>query len=339
MNRHGGRRWAQAAACAAALVTPLVVSGCQNAAGTIATTGGQGATNASGTITPTAAQTARSTPNAPTRASLTVSDGGSKILMNGRTVDFGTDVHDHSWSADGKQVLFIDGNGNLTVANADGTGRTVIAENPGDQKWSHPTWEAVADDTWEGGLPARANLFFASIANDAATLWEIAPDAHDGQPHPLELSTQPDAPIPQTGDKWPSASGQDGAAVFENDHDSTSDLWIRDQNTRVQSGLWIKSAAEPDLVAYGGSSCAAVVFVRSVGGHKHVFLNSLQPNAAARDLTPKATADCTEPALSPDGKTVAFSTPSGVETEPVDGGGPPTQVTSTPGFPAFRPGS
>jgi hypothetical protein len=244
-------------------------------------------------------------------------------------------------------VAFIDGGGNLVVANADGSGRTEAARNPGGEKWSHPTWRTTKADT-QINRPARNNIFFASTAG-GGTLWEVPMDAHDAQPKQLSLNGYAgrfEVMPPQAGNLWPSAAGMYGSAVYEHDDTSSSDVYVRDEFLRQQGGLVIKDAAEPDYVLIGGSDSGApeVVFVRKVGGHEHVFIQTIQTSTgggkvAARDLTPNATTDCTEPAISPDGKTVAFSTSSEVEIVPTDGSGAPKQVTNVPGFPAFRAGS
>ena len=363
MAGQGSKMWARAAMCAAALVTPLVVSGCQSATNATNATGSGGAVapqaGASSTpsavvsTSPTAASSAPSSApsqlNATTGTGMTVSDGGSKILMNGKAVDFGTQVHDPSWSPDGTRVVFVDGGGNLVVANADGSGRIEAAHNPGGQSWSHPTWQTTQADTADN-LPARNNIFFASSAG-GASLWEVPTTAHDAQPTQLTLngySGNGSTPPPANGNSWPAGGGKFGGAVYEHDNATSSDVYIRDNYLRQQGGLAIKNAAEPDYVLVGSSSTSEgtpeVVFVRQVGAHKHVFVQEIGTStggapSAARDLTPNATTDCTEPAISPDGKTVAFSTSSGVVSVAADGSGTPAFVTNTPGFPAFRSGS
>jgi hypothetical protein len=280
---------------------------------------------------------------------MTISDGSGKVLMNGASVDFGTQVHDPAWSPDGTRVAFIDGGGNLVVANADGSGRTEAAHNPGGQTWSHPTWQTTKADT-ANGMPARNNIFFASTAG-GATLWEVSTDAHDAQPKQISLNGYSGAgntPPSKTGNAWPSGGGHYGGAVYEHENGSSSDVYIRDDYLRQQGGLAIKNASEPDYVLVGGSATnqgtPEVVFVREVGAHRHVFIETILTSTggnagAARDLTPNATTDCTEPAVSPDGKTVAFSTSSGVVSVAADGTGNPAFVTHAAGFPAFRAAS
>ncbi|MEY9935214.1 hypothetical protein ABH926_009885 [Catenulispora sp. GP43] len=368
MAGRGRKTWARAALCAAALATPLAVSGCQsstNAAGSGPAAVGTSSSPAGGTSASSGAPGGGSSASSPTSASsaptapvalnatggtgLTVSDGGDKVLMNGKAVDFGTKVNDPAWSPDGSRVAFIDGGGNLVVANADGTGRTEAARNPGDQTWTHPTWRTTQADT-KDNLPARNNIFFASTAG-GGTLWEVPTDAHDAKPTQLTLGGYPgegNTPPPTDGNVWPAGGGRYGSAVYEHDNGSSADVYIRDDYLRQQGGVAIKNASEPSYVLVGGSANSQgtpeVVFVRKVGAYQHVFVEPVQTStgggdAAPRDLTPHATTDCTDPAISLDGKTVAFSTSSGVVSVAADGSGAPAFVTHAPGFPAFRAAS
>ncbi|WP_033250311.1 TolB family protein [Kitasatospora phosalacinea] len=106
-------------------------------------------------------------------------------------------------------------------------------------------------------------------------------------------------------------------------------MYIRDQYLR-QEGMAVAKGSQPDRDDDGD-----IVFVRSVAGHSHLFTKGSDYRAAERDLTPHATADCTEPAFSPDGRTVAFRTPDGIYTVPA-AGGTPTKVSDTVGLPAYR---
>ncbi|GAA1953216.1 hypothetical protein [Catenulispora subtropica] len=369
MAGRGKRQWAKAAVCAAALVTPLTVSGCASQGGTgnplglagtsSATKGGDssatGGDTAGGTTAPVAessasssASSASGTRNGTGGTKLTVSDGSSKILMNGKAVDFGTAVYDQSWSPDGKKVAFIDDHDNLWVANADGSGKVEAAKNSTGEKWTHPAWQVAKADT-QDGVPARNNIFFASTAGDG-TLWKVVATAHDGKPEKLELAGtagENEVDPPQTRNMWPSAAGDFGGAIYEHDNGSSSDIWVRDDFLRQQGDLAFKNGSEPSYAIVGGSANSdptpEVVFVRTVNGHRHIFFSVLYTANGdapkAKDLTPNAAGDYVTPALSPDGKTVAYSTESGVYLISTDGSGTPKQITDKPGFPAFRAGS
>ncbi len=262
---------------------------------------------------------------------LTISNGTRYVLINGHKVDFKVPVRDLAWSPDGKKAAFLDGSGNLDTANPDGSGRVVVAKNPGDQNWSHPTWQVAAKDTRDH-IPAKDNLIFAARAKGVSRLKYVSAKAVHGTPKtlPLNGSPDPDGAVPQTGNVWPNAAGHYGTSVYANA--DTGAVYIRDDYLRQQGGKLAKGS-QPAL----SPNEEEVVFVRSVAGHDHVLAEDFLHGNRVKDLTPHATTDYTEPAWSPDGKTLAVRTPSGTVTLPADGSGHPTKVTSTVGLAAYRP--
>ncbi|MFG3203640.1 hypothetical protein [Streptomyces sp. NPDC048192] len=262
---------------------------------------------------------------------LTISNGTRYVLINGHKVDFKVPVRDLAWSPDGKKAAFVDGSGNLDIAGPDGSGRVVVAKNPGNQNWSHPTWQVAAKDT-RYNIPAKDNLIFAARAKGVSRLKYISAKAVHGTPKtlPLNGSPDPDGAVPQTGNVWPNAAGHYGTSVYANA--DTGAVYIRDDYLRQQGGKLAKGS-QPAL----SPNEEEVVFVRSVAGHDHVLVEDFMHGNHVKDLTPHATTDYTEPAWSPDGRTLAVRTPSGTVTLPADGSGHPTKVTSTVGLAAYRP--
>jgi Tol biopolymer transport system component len=241
--------------------------------------------------------------------------------MNGTRVDFGTLVRDLSWSPDGRKAAFVDGDGDLAVAAPDGSGRVVVARNPGGQTWSHPTWQTRKADAADG-MPALNNLIFAAGSNGTG-----------GTPRPISLNHEagdhPD-PLPTTGNVWPNA-GSAGSAVYANP--GTGKVYIRDDNIR-QQGSALTAGSEPAL---SSQDDADIVFVRSVDGHDHLFLeHSTDSGPTYKDLTPHASTDYTEPAFSPAGDRIAARTPAGIVELPADGSGGPVRVSGYKGLPAYR---
>ncbi|MCQ4045300.1 hypothetical protein ACFOSC_30805 [Streptantibioticus rubrisoli] len=261
---------------------------------------------------------------------LTISNGTKKVFINGRWVDFGVKVTDLAWSPNGAKAAFIDGSGNLDVANPDGSGRVVVAKNPGGWTWSHPTWQVSPGDR-RVGIPAKDNLIFASYAKGTARLEYVSATAVHGTPKALSLFGYPGpggGSVPQTGNVWPNAAGSHGTSVYANVN--TGDVYIRDDYLRQMGGV-VTKGREPAL----SPNEEEIVFVRSVAGHDHILEEDLN-NHSVRDLTPHATTDYTTPAWSSDGTTIAARTHNGTVTVPANGSADPTKVTSAVGMPAYR---
>jgi hypothetical protein len=323
---------------ATACCAPPRASGSPTA--TAGSTGGTGANGSTGS--PSDDPKGSGTPSAPAvpatlngtaHSRLTISDGSRYVVMNGTRVDFGTQVRDLAWSPDGSLAAFVDGDGDLAVAGPGGSGRRVIAKNPGDQNWSHPTWQVRPADT-QNALPAVDDILFAARKDGVSRLYGVSAQGTDGIPHLLTLNREFDdnvKPLPQTGNAWPNAGGKHGSSVYANA--GSGEVYIRDDYLR-QQGSALTPGSEP---AMGPTNDEDIVFVRSTGGHDHLFVeHSADSGPVYRDLTPNATTDYTEPAWSSDGRTIAARTPAGIVTLPADGSAAPVKVSGYLGLPAFR---
>jgi hypothetical protein len=246
--------------------------------------------------------------------------------MNGTTVDFGTTVRGLAWNADGSRAAFVDGDGDLVTAKPDGSGRVVVARHIDGQSWSHPTWRPMAS---QGQI--WADILFVSTASGVTTLKDVRADAVNGTPTPFPDPDEDGVKdVPKTADTWPNSGGSNGA-VFANTQ--TGDVYILDDSGRGQVSLSMRTpGSEPAFSADKNE----VVFVRSVGGHDHIFEQGVDGKASAKDLTPNATVDYTEPAISPDGTTIATRTPDGIATLPADGSAAPALISTYQGLPAYR---
>ncbi|MGF1429135.1 hypothetical protein [Kitasatospora sp. LaBMicrA B282] len=280
--------------------------------------------------TPTKPAPAPTPVNGTAHTGLTISDGTQYVVMNGTRVDFGTAVRDLAWSPDGHKAAFVDGAGNLVVANPDGSGRVTVAKHGAGETWSHPTWQ-VAPASSQGYFPAKDNLIFTVSHGGTTQLDAVVATAVNGVPHLLAIGglDDPNAqPAPQTGNLWPNGNGNQGSTVFANS--GNGEVYVRDESLRVQMSP-VGQGSQPALSADSND----IVFVRSVDGHDHLFV-SHQDGKPAADLTPHATTDYTEPAFSADGRTIAARTPNGIVTLPSNGSAAPTLVSGYTGLPAYR---
>ncbi|MDJ0340331.1 hypothetical protein QMK19_00600 [Streptomyces sp. H10-C2] len=331
----------------AAVTTPPTTTGTPGSSASATPTGGATPT-AAPTTSASAAPTGGSTPagtatpdgsapaaalNGTANSRLTISNGTRYVLMNGGSVDFGTAVSDLAWSPDGRKAAFIDGAGNLAVSNPNGTGRVTIARNPGGQTWSHPTWQVTGYNSIKE-MSERNNLQFAVRKHGVSQLDTVPATAVNGTPKTLHLGGEPGDntdPIPQTGNVWPSAGGTHGSSVYANA--DNGEVYIRDDYLR-QMGFMLAPGSEP---AMSQTDNQEIAFVRSVGGHDHLFLEDRSNSGPViKDLTPNATTDYTEPAWSPDGTTIAARTPAGIVTLFTKGSAAPKLVSTYHGLPAYR---
>jgi len=255
---------------------------------------------------------------------LTISNGSPWVDMNGKWVDFHTDVRDLAWNPTGTKAVFVDSNGNLETANANGTGRVIAVKHPAGTVFSHPTW-ATSPAKPVGYYPGN-NIIFTAATKTSTQLEWVPVTAVNAKPYVV---------IALNGSNWANAGAnlsnvaQDkGSFVWDNTR--TGDVYITDDLLRMQTTV-LGRGSEPSLSPNGEE----VVFVRSVSGHDHLFEENLG-NHAVRDLTPHATTNYSEPTFSPNGATIAFRAPNGTYTIPANGTHAPARVSAATGLPAYR---
>ena len=270
---------------------------------------------------------------------LTISNGSPYVVMNGTIVNFHTDVRDLAWNPAGTKAAYIDSYGDLETANANGTGRDIIAIHPAGTAFSHPTWQVAAADKPDG-VTAKNNVIFAATSKGIARLETAVATVHFGKPALLTLGIEAGpgtVPNPLTANAWPNGGNAYGSIVYDNTR--TGEVYYRDDYIRQQGGA-VTKGSEP-AAGSGIDSSAEIVFVRSVAGHDHIFEGTYGTvdghfGFIARDLTPHATVNYTEPAVSPNGQTIAFHGIDGTYTLPATGTHTPVRTSTYTGLAAYR---
>ena len=261
-------RTASAIALAAALTagTALLLTGC-------GPTPGSPSGSPSGSASTPAKSTAPggAAPGSPVNGTkgnaLTISTGYQYVVMNGTTVDFGSVVRDLAWSPSGRGPPSSTARVTWTSPTPTGAAAGPSSPDPGNQAWSHPTWQVTGAD--QEGIAPRTTSSSPPRSNGITRLEEASATANHGTPDRLTLdhgAGQNVRPEPRTGNTWPNGgrTAATGPTVYENT--ATGEVYIRDDYLRQRAAHW-RSGSEPALSPNGED----VVFVRSVGGHDHIF--------------------------------------------------------------------
>jgi putative cell wall-binding protein len=271
---------------------------------------------------------------------LTLSFGTSTLQVGSHDLTLSTTVTDAAWSPDGGRVAFVNGDGNIATANADGGDVLVLTTTNASVTRSHPAWEdggaeIVFAEKAAGGLSklmsVDANGLLMGKAAVAEAVVETSQDTTD--------DSNPDTFF----------SGFASTLVYEHTGTAGPEVWILDRNTRGPQGAKLTDGAQPTISPDG----TKVAFVDAAGQIETIGIPVPVVNNAPAPVLTKVTNVAAKhfdrPAWSPDGKTLAFegltpgATPTtwvgfDTETAPAAGGTAPTQVAQRgPNVPAYQP--
>jgi WD40-like Beta Propeller Repeat len=260
-----------------------------------------------------------------------VSDGTDKVRVGDATVTFPTTVTDAAWSPDGSRIAFVDADGNISTALADGSNRVVLtAAKPGLAR-ARPVWAAtfVYFDERVGTKPWVSMATAANGSTDADQPGEFA--ALGG--FHAESGDQ------LTGGFGATASAGRGPGrelAFLETVGGTTEVWVADTNGRSPFSFKIAKGTEAALSPDG----TKVAFVAN--GQIEVA-GTADPNPHAVQVT-FGVKSPSRPTWSPDGSRIAFATATDVESvaAAVKSGAktnPTTRISTGKGVPSYEPAS
>lgn len=333
MSRSSSRRLlvtAVAATSVALLASACGKSSDQPSAGPAATSAASTASSA-----PASAPSPTASPAGPQYAAGTplISDGTATVTIGGAPVTFPTAVSEAVWSQNGNRIAFIDGSGNVATARPDGSDVVVLVKPAQGSKLSSPAWEGgtvlYTELTAAGAHSVRQAHVVGQADHteyDLATL--VATQFGQDQKNIAETSNPSGMVQRKVGDTVTTMAFQAPGA-------KGPEVWVHVNDTNSRGGMNPAQEAAPGSWP-ALSTTGEVAFVGSGGG-----IEVVTPKGNAKP-TPKKIADgdagANHLAWTPDGKSVAYSTPGGIMEANVDQpGAAPTQLSAKPGVVSFLP--
>jgi Tol biopolymer transport system component len=213
-------------------------------------------------------------------------DGTGHTNLTNNPADDGdliyTPVSYHTWSPDGSRIAFVsyrNGNSEIYVMNADGSGQTDLTNN-------------TATDGWPAWSPDGSKIAFVS---DWDGNWEIYVMNADG-------TAQTNLTRNSAGEGG-SAWSPDGSKIaFVSDRDGDHEIYVMNADGTGQANL-TRSPALDSSPAWSPDG-SKIVFVSDRDGNDDIYVMKADGSAQA-NLTNNPSADQV-PTWSPDGSRIAF---------------------------------
>jgi hypothetical protein len=264
---------------------------------------GKSTPKAAATPQPTAATAASMSPSStptPTPAFSdkvpTISDGSDTVLINGQPMKFPSIVTDAVWSPNGARLAYIDGDGNIAVTHLDGTHVQVLTKAVPGVKRTRPVW--VEDST---------GILFSEQGTDGR--WKLRTIGTSASSNRFNTGLAGNVEVQEADFSWGVGGGP------TDNHDDTSPTVMTD----------------PPVTNGVGTSTNQVMALQHQGATgPEVWI---QDSSGRNSFTQKLL-DGSEPAVSSDGKKIAFvgtngqiSVVANTPDQPVDHSAKPMQIT------------
>lgn len=257
-----------------------------------------------------------------------ISDGTTAVTIGGVAVTFPTTVTEATWSEDGSRIAFIAGDGTLSTARADGSSLVVLVKPPAGSKLSTPTWDGGTVVYTERTSAGKESLM---VVSDQMSKSRPSADAYAESPD--GYATLPDISRPsatEAGD----IHGTTDTLLFQHKGAKGPEIWMHRNDSNARGG---PNPAEKIADGSWPALGAGLAFVGTNGQIE--VAQSAQDGTSQKPL--QISSDATTPThlvWAPDGKSIAFSTPSGIRSVPVGASpAPSTQLSDKPGVISFLP--
>jgi hypothetical protein len=336
MNHKVGRRYLPVVMMASSLA---IASACSSTAGsgsvTTPTTGATSPSATSAAPTTTAAPAAQAVPVAPASAAgaLTISTGSADVKVGSTTLHLPSTATDASWSADGSEITYVDADGNIAVANWDGSGARALTKTNKSVLRAQPVFVGAGNEV-------------AFSERDKHGVWHVY-GANALTTRPLGADRQPN----NEGDIWADPTDHDHAAssayiaapgrragvnliAYEHDAAAGAQVWIVDFNQREPDSAFLIAGSHPALSPDGKS-------VAYVGKNGQLYVTSTTKSSkpTSKQITFGLTG-IAHPVWAPTGDRITFATASDVESvaaklAPGVTTNAPTVESPKPGVPAY----
>ena len=193
-----------------------------------------------------------------------------------------------AWSADGSKIAFesnSDGDNEIYVMNADGTGRTQLTSNSSDD--SAPTWS-----------PDGSRIAFSTTRDGIGRIYVMNPDGSD----PVSLTSR----VGDGHDNLPSWSPNGAKIAFTSTRGAGfSQIYVMNADGTDQTALTTSSDGEYDPRWSPDGSKIAFTHVETLTPQWDIYVMNASGSGVA-NLTMSPTFNEATPAWSPDGSKIAY---------------------------------